>query len=102
MGGTKNPDDNTLRERADIYLLCKWNSATNGLQPRLFDPPAVQTSGTLPHMWGPYVGLSHWRLMAFVKLHHDNHVCPIKAVSNHWGWICAQQEFSLKMNGQGL
>jgi hypothetical protein len=43
MGCTKNPDDNTLRERADIYL---WDVIIpkNGSQPRLFDPPAVQTS----------------------------------------------------------
>jgi hypothetical protein len=61
-------------------------------------PPAVQTSGTLPHMWEPDVGF-HRRLMAFVKLHHDNHICPIKAVSNQWGWIFAPQEFFLKTNG---
>jgi hypothetical protein len=76
-----------------------WHYATNGSQPRLFDPPAVQTSGTLPHMWGPDVGLSYRQLMAFVKLHHDNNICPIKAVSSHWGWICAPQDFFLKTNG---
>ena len=51
-----------------------------------------------PHIWGPDVGLSHRRLMAYVKLHHDNYICPIKAVISGVGF-CAPQEFFLKTNG---
>jgi hypothetical protein len=74
-----------------------WHYATNGSQPHLFDPLAVRTSGDPPIIWGTQchpVGLGHRRLIAYVNLHHDNHIYiyPIKAVISGVG-LCAPQEF---------
>jgi hypothetical protein len=67
--------------RKSWHLFVGWHYATNGSQPRLFDPSAVQTCGTLPHIWGPDVGLSHGRLMASRQPYMSDQS------SNQWGWI---------------